>query len=965
MQVTEDPDGGEAVDLYKEHMVVVDGWNAYETPASPAASIHFPLSQEEDELAVNKYLLWSSPAADEGRNRFNFEKMDEHELPRSQRIRGSHGQPKSDGQDESLQEMLSFLRPIPKTPQKRAGEPQVVDSHLAVEVKTPRSEPSSPHTTITASLLGQPPTALYSDLDIGSPRSQDLSSDDVGITRLLKKMYKNETGAESGLVVNPQDFILKERLDEKETHLMDVPDLLPPNEHAPSIAYMPTTLRALLAPKQERVSGNAVNSARPLPADYASDCVQDGFLKEIKGFKALFLGLSWRPFDFGPSIPTHEELSRVVDSVQIDCLQDVKTGLNNDDSNAAEDALARLLDDLTVSDNPAAGISQDSSAIPSTQCWLLDQPSLDALATADDPEGFLLTTSERRRLLGLPEQPTTSYSDHGSEDDFVEDRPVKRLRFSSPVEIIEITPRPSFEREPDYHEDAAGDDYLGYVEDSGVFIPDLPRSRLGAISFAQLSDDAQGFEGPSDDGEVIPDVDPVLLDRWDADYTISSIWERPVPDELEYDIRASPQLHNLDGADYATDASPASPREEIAAAEHDVSRQPEPLLVRKDGIPGFPTHRQAVRLPADELPIFQGTRISTVSNNENLLQGQSARQSLQEFMRIRSRQVIAPPDVPSQSPVAPAARDTVSDDIPIAVPSELVDRHTLTLPAPRSTPRPVHRYLASLDFIQRRALVRALAAPACAVQLTEREDLDGADLVLDADTAVVFSSLRTLPGRCDVLTARVGRLSWRFAHLLVVFEAFPPGDAPAHALVDGTLAVNPFSPPVIKVVKKLKRDIALAEACYDKRAETSVQLAFPLTLADAAQSVRVFGDLAEERDVTRGALWGERPWLELEDEDLDERDLAAIDGMNAFAAAVVLSSASLDDFLERTPDERLEAFGDLVGRHRIETFNTVIARRRQAMELPSSSPPISSKSPASMEVATTGYQHDAVPGWAE
>lgn len=92
MQVTGDPDGGEAVDLYKEHMVVVDGWSgcmrfeyslgadhlvadAYETPASPAASIHTPLSQEEDELAVDKYLLWSSPAADEGRNRFNFEKM--------------------------------------------------------------------------------------------------------------------------------------------------------------------------------------------------------------------------------------------------------------------------------------------------------------------------------------------------------------------------------------------------------------------------------------------------------------------------------------------------------------------------------------------------------------------------------------------------------------------------------------------------------------------------------------------------------------------------------------------------------------------------------------------------------------------------------------------------------------------------------------------------------------------------
>ena len=114
----------------------------------------------------------------------------------------------------SLREMLSFLQPIPKTPQRRAAD-------HAVQMETPKSEPSSPHTTITASLLGQPPTVLDSDPGIGRPSSQDLSSDDVGITRLLQKMHKNETGVEGGLVVNPQDFILKERLDEKETHLMD------------------------------------------------------------------------------------------------------------------------------------------------------------------------------------------------------------------------------------------------------------------------------------------------------------------------------------------------------------------------------------------------------------------------------------------------------------------------------------------------------------------------------------------------------------------------------------------------------------------------------------------------------------------------------------------------------------------------------------------------------------------------
>lgn len=49
----------------------------------------------------------------------------------------------------------------------------------------------------------------------------------------------------------------------------------------------------------------------------------------------------------------------------------------------------------------------------------------------------------------------------------------------------------------------------------------------------------------------------------------------------------------------------------------------------------------------------------------------------------------------------------------------------------------------------------------------------------------------------------------------------------------------------------------------------------------------------------------------------DERDLAAIDGMNVFAAAVILCSISLDDFLDKTPEERVEEFGDLIGRSRV------------------------------------------------
>ena len=133
---------------------------------------------------------------------------------------------------------------------------------------------------------------------------------------------------------------------------------------------------------------------------------------------------------------------------------------------------------------------------------------------------------------------------------------------------------------------------------------------------------------------------------------------------------------------------------------------------------------------------------------------------------------------------------------------------------------------------------------------------------------MVFSPLRALPTLCKTLTAAINKLSWRFSHLLVVFESFPTADS--HSLTGDhadVLTVNPFSPPVLKAVKKVRRDMAVAQACYDKRVETTVHFAFPLTLEDAARTVRLYGDLAHRRDHTGGLLWDDRRWLDADDED--------------------------------------------------------------------------------------------------
>ena len=43
-----------------------------------------------------------------------------------------------------------------------------------------------------------------------------------------------------------------------------------------------------------------------------------------------------------------------------------------------------------------------------------------------------------------------------------------------------------------------------------------------------------------------------------------------------------------------------------------------------------------------------------------------------------------------------------------------------------------------------------------------------------------------------------------------------------------------------------------------------MNVAFADSVDEAAAYARSFGDIAEERDVTQGAIWGQREWLDSE-----------------------------------------------------------------------------------------------------
>ena len=235
-----------------------------------------------------------------------------------------------------------------------------------------------------------------------------------------------------------------------------------------------------------------------------------------------------------------------------------------------------------------------------------------------------------------------------------------------------------------------------------------------------------------------------------------------------------------------------------------------------------------------------------------------------EFARLRSKDIVEPQMVSSPSLQIHTLPTTESEpDLPPSVPEELVDSKTISLHWPQPNRTTIHRYLASMDVIQKQSMVRSLRAEQCLVDLIERDTLGGVDLIIDPHSAIIFMPLHALPSQCGSLVDSVGLHSWRYSHLLLVFEAYPEHQSyrPTRRK-PSPLQINFYSPPNVKAVKKLRRDLSIAEGTGTKSLGCYVYMAFANTVDEAAFLTRSFGEFAEANDDTQGALWGTREWLE-------------------------------------------------------------------------------------------------------
>ncbi|KAH9942948.1 hypothetical protein B0H21DRAFT_710023 [Amylocystis lapponica] len=880
VHVTEDEEDG---DLYKQHMVVVNGWQAYAVPSSPITAGTPSLGDSSSD--IDELFLPSPPDGNEG---FIQSLM-------SAKM----------GENNFWAYLASFLSPL-----LHRSRPQHEAARI---VTTPKSRPSSPRTDITMSMLGQAPSVLGDGSDNGdvdANTGHDFEgSDNSNIDNMLERVCGESMSDE-----DPHTMILKERLDEKESLLMDVPEMIPPTVHPTTAMFLPTKMNGLLmlTPPKE-----------PSDTDGGFGIASRGLLKRVKGLQSLNIELSWRPFKFGATMPTDEEMAGVADHIQ-----GALIGVLGESGEAIEAELCRRLEDVTFPD-PAANWDK----APSMCAWQSYDSFDDYVVNRFDvaTHELVMTRDDRRQLNGTPDDEELASSDKENTTD-ESCRSSKRRRFDSA--------RDHHSDDRFYRDDNVEQD------DSGIFMVTSPSDGHRAeIFFGNLAHSAEGFEGQMGDGDLFLDIDPV--------HQMDFAWASPNT-QLQ---RLSPSADTFTNPNrFSSFAAAGSPEQNSAstwradnAYDHDtfvpLSLDPGQSLDCKNTEPSVDPSALHVIHPALATGFSgypppmerSGGALSSVpvQNADPVLPGFVHVSTATEFLQLLGKTVTQiEPHTVTSAPSSPQPQHDVPEDEAAIfdVPEELIDFNTLVLPNFDYLPSTLHRYMASMDVIEKRGLVRCLSSQQCAVDLIERDSLGEAHLILDPDTAVLFVTLGILPSQLEALSAQLCRLSWRYMNLLVVFEAYPPSMSyKRHCGPSLSISLS-FSLPVIKAVKKLRRDLSIAEAYTTKRAETAVHWAFATTVEKAAAFTRTYGELARARDVTGGAVWGARSWFDLEDQD-GESDLAAFDGMNTFAASIILSQTSLDEFLTKTPEERLHGYAGLVGLDRMTRFNREFARRAEAMQL--------------------------------
>ncbi|CDO73083.1 hypothetical protein BN946_scf185007.g137 [Trametes cinnabarina] len=497
-------------DLAEEHLVVVNGWQAFRSSSPPSAGTPSlgGSSSEVDEL-----FMPSSPHSElfEANQLY----MEEYEMPRLKRP-GGHFDRRLPPQDK----LSDFLPSLMRT--ASSCRPRIMAS--------PKSQPSSPRTTLTAAMLGQPPSPAPA-INLQYDPTCGPSSDDTIAFALNTVEKACENCLQNG---DPGEVILSEKLDEKDGLLMDVPRMCPPNEHTPSDMFLPTGLTELLVPPKTHQRHSTADRANASEANPVIAC-----LKKAKGLQPLQIELSWIPFKYGRTMPTDEEAA----DVQNDPCPQLAKRIDMAPDEIVTKLGALLDDSMAFSSQPTK-----PEVTPSTIAWSSHEGGEDLPLTSYTFEAervLVLTRNDRQRLSGLPVLSSayidveeagghlTAYAPSEDENEECRSealqpercRPAKRVRFTETIaDDICLVP-PILPTMPGAAE-------IPGLDDSGVFLEQehsaySDQSRPG---FGHLAYEAEVLDEMDTLSEIFPDVHGVHF----GDYSFDDSLERCLTDVSRY-----------------------------------------------------------------------------------------------------------------------------------------------------------------------------------------------------------------------------------------------------------------------------------------------------------------------------------------------------------------------------------------------------------------------------------------------
>ncbi|KAG6918221.1 hypothetical protein DXG01_015814 [Tephrocybe rancida] len=999
VEVEEDGNMVSADVLARASMVVVDGWQTFApsspSTVSSAADEEFDELAEMFPSSPDTSVVGAMNLVQDVEN----SKLDEVQIPKGRRIGGSLGFSKESIVDKARKAggLGAFLTPLLRSSEEKDPAPDLHPLFHDKMARLPRRDPAHKEDEKTASrivvegeadsMLGQastaPSIAFGHNLEGTSEKEED---DDIrGLYQDLSRPGEKRLGPPLPRdLVDPKALIRNERLFEEETkpkggekgkkndglrlQLMPVPMLPEPNVGIRRNVFVYSDF--LVAGADSKLPGDEEDGKG---GKYASLSPMR-FLKSTKGIAPLRVALSWVPFTRTMPIPAHV-------GMLLNDLEGVE-----DERREVDALLMSVCGDDRQGGERGCGIGDESRW---RDCGLGGEDELVGGFSAEVAKcEIILTRKEREALLARQRGNTAGGAERGDGDVSGADDKQSQAGIEVDGLILSIDDEESGSAKRSMQNPGCHKDDANEVNDRPTKRPRLtfndtgigfmPEELEGGLFFESGGHKEQ--DGLQDDAEEdmlrydFTDDQQMLLD---PDDTFDVNDGRDIAGAVEYEdddtnisyanTYGEAQTHNLEMGPaghepwmyqkYYRGDEDASGSSELLSYDPSSAQHPPTLGTRFTEAVGvhntlarnFRTQHQPLHATHTVMMNTEAAGHSETNYDDSLhpkiplknldLDLASHSLGIETFAKLRAKVITTKP---ASQPAFMGNEEPDTQELPqlplrvqARTPQELYDNKTVQLPSQLPLPQAIHKYMASLDLLQKQALVRSLVAQECLVDLVERDSLGGVDLIIDPQTAVIFASLLSLPAHGKKLLETLSTQSWRYKRILIVFEAYPESRSYRQPQKRGHGGPEPelyaYTPPIVKAVKRFRRDMAIAEGCGKKAVACEVWCAFADSVNKAATCARLFGDEAEQADWTEGALWGEREWLDV-DMSEDEQTLSLLAGMNCFSALIVLCQMTLQQFLDISPEERLTTTGPFVGVDAIAEFNSDIEERLRAME---------------------------------